>query len=140
MFTAISYHIKLHISLWQRAFCTFEPLINKFPILLLPIFTLDGENESDHLASSINLVIDVLIVIQLIEHLDCCLSLFKVLRYIAQQPACSSFGELEQKTLQFCFINTTFQMFSNHDKSKRCFGNLFFLTRLIKLQLFWKTN
>lgn len=53
-------------------------------------FTLDGENELDHLASSINLVIDVLIVTQLIEHLDCCLSLFRVPRYIAPQPACAA--------------------------------------------------
>lgn len=67
-----------------------------FPSCCSQFFTLAGENESDHLASSINLVIDVLIVIQLIEHLDCCLSLFTVFRYIARQPACSGFGELAQ--------------------------------------------
>lgn len=47
----------------------------------------------DHLASSINLVIDVLIVIHLIEHLDCCLSLSKLCRYIALQPASSILGK-----------------------------------------------
>lgn len=61
------------------------------PYCCFQFFTLGGQNESDHLASSINLVIDVLIVTQLIEHLDCCLSLFKVFGYIAQQPACGGF-------------------------------------------------
>lgn len=68
-------------------------------------FTLDGENESDHLDSSINLVIDVLIIIQLIEHLDCCLSLFRVLRYIghaADQPAAVS-GNQSKKHKCCCY-------------------------------------
>lgn len=42
----------------------------------LSVFTPCGENESDHLASSISRVIDVWSVTHLIEHLDCCLSSF----------------------------------------------------------------
>lgn len=54
------------------------------------MFPLDGENESHHLTSSINLAIDALIdgrVIQLIEHLYCGLSLFRLLECTAQQLA-----------------------------------------------------
>lgn len=63
------------------------------------VFPLDGENESHHLTSSINLLIDALIdgrVIQLIEHLYCGLSLFWLLECTAQQLA----GGLAQKELK----------------------------------------
>ena len=76
---------------WPRRWPLFEAFISWLSHAAAPsVFTLAGENESLHLASSINLVIDVLIdgsVIQLIEHLHCGLSLFRVCRYTAQQPA-----------------------------------------------------
>lgn len=38
MFTQYFYHMKLHISLWWRAFCTSIPLINKFSHIAAPSF------------------------------------------------------------------------------------------------------
>lgn len=93
----------------------------------------------DHLASSINLVIDALIVIHLIEHLDCCLSLVKLIQYIApyrNQPASflrvRNFGKRRARarthihTYTFCCLaiwNSMSQIFGSNFKSQRCSGN-----------------
>lgn len=97
--------------------CIFKPLIYKFfPYCPAPNFsTLDGENELDHLASSINLIIDVLSILQLIEHLDCCLSLFKLFRYTAQQPASSR--DRSTKDIHFA-LQISSKIFSKTIKGK----------------------
>lgn len=78
------------------------------------MFPLDGENESHHLTSSINLVIDALIdgrVIQLIEHLYCGLSLFRLFERTAQRLT----GGPAQKELKaiYMLFGPTFDFISS---------------------------